>query len=250
MGASAGQSRRAIGVESLRPVPPHGRPTAVVAPDFVIGDGQVDPAVLVEVGGDVAGGRVREEPGAIRGGEAAAIAVPINEGVAVAGQARVIRRREEIQRPVVVEVGHRQTVDAHRRQLAAPVLPQSRRAIPVDVEERVMRDPNGWIVPAENEVEEAAACQVGRPRTGRALHRQGQTSLHAEPVRPTPQDKAPIVEDHRHNQVEPAVVVQVGQLDPSRILVDGSPVVQSESSGYGRRPSPAGPHRRTPSPGS
>ena len=55
MGAGGREPRGVAVVYAVRPVPEHERVTDVIAKALVVGDGDVNVAVLVEVGGDAPG---------------------------------------------------------------------------------------------------------------------------------------------------------------------------------------------------
>ena len=205
----------------------------VVALDFVVGDGQVGPAVAVEVGGDAAGCGVCEEARAVVGGEAAPGAIPVEVGVDVALAAVVVGADEEVEEAVVVEVGHGHGVDGAGGEQSAAVFAQAVGPVPVDVGEGVVRAVLGGDVAADDEVEVAVAGEVGGAGAGAADDGERLTAVHAEAFGSAPENEAAVVGDLGDDQVQPAVVVEIGEVDPARLVVEFALVLQADALGVG-----------------
>ena len=228
MRAHGRQFGDALLVEPIGAVPPDCRPADVIALDLVIGDGEVDPAVVVEVGRDAGGRGVREQPRAILGRKPAPLAVPVDVGIDIAQRNIVVGTDEEIQHAVVVEIGDGHGIGAACGEEGAPVLPQTVRPVPVDADEGVVGHIRARHESADDQVQVSVAIEVGTAGAGAEIDRQGLGARHAVAVRTAPQHKAAIVLDVGHNDIQPAVVIEVGAEQPARVAVDLAIILQAD----------------------
>ena len=76
----------------------------MIALDLVIGDGEVNVAVAVEIGGHASRRGMGEHPGTVGGGETATMAVPVNVGIDVPYAVVVVGTDEKVEQSVSVEI--------------------------------------------------------------------------------------------------------------------------------------------------
>ncbi len=184
----------------------------MVAEGLVVGDGDVDASVAVEVGRDTAGRRVRAQPREVAGAESGLPVAPVDERVDVPVDGALVAAAQQIEDPVAVEVGDRQAVAAVGRELRLSVCAQPVRPVPEDVVERVVRLAGVGLAAAEQQVGIAVAGDVVRRRVaGAERGRQHERSLGAEPVRAAAQDHAAVAPGRRDRQVKPARPVEIRQ---------------------------------------
>ena len=92
-----------------------------------------------------------------------------------------------------------------------------------------MGRPDRRLVSTDDQVGIPVPAEVRRPGAGAVPHGKRLAPVHAEASRPAPKDEAVIVGDLRHDQVEPAIAVQVDEEDPARILVHDALVFEADA---------------------
>ena len=122
VGTRRGQPGDPPGVEPVGTVPPDGGMADVVALDLVIGNGEVDATVSVEIRRYTARGGMGKQPGAVVGRESPAGPIPVDVGIDVPHAVVVVGADEEVEQAVPVEVHDGHGVHRVGRQEGAAVL--------------------------------------------------------------------------------------------------------------------------------
>ena len=83
----------------------------------------------------------------------------------------------------------------------------------------------------DDQVRVPVPVEVRRPGASAVPDGKRLASVHTEPFRAAPEDETVIIGDLRHDQVEPAVTVQVYKEYPARVLVDDAFVFEADPLG-------------------